>query len=117
MFDVGGGELILIVLAIIVLFGPKKLPEIAQMFGKGLSHLRKAQSEIQSHLTDIKSEVQSHVNIVEEAVQESPKPSQVRQPLPIEKPLEVSVPKSKEEYLASLENDNSTTKDTNQSDA
>lgn len=82
MFDVGGGELILILLAIIVLFGPKKIPEIAQMFGKGLSHLRKAQSELQSQLGDIKSEVASHVKVVTESVNESPKPTQVRQTLP-----------------------------------
>jgi len=28
MFDIGGGELIVIILAVILLFGPKKIPEI-----------------------------------------------------------------------------------------
>ncbi len=82
MFDVGGGELILILLAIIVLFGPKKLPEIAQMFGKGMAHLRKAQSDLQSQLSDIKQEVESQINVVQKEVESIPKATQIRQPLP-----------------------------------
>lgn len=57
MFDVGGPELILIVLAIIVLFGPKKMPEIAQMFAKGMRQVRKAQAQFQSQLNEIQSEI------------------------------------------------------------
>lgn len=57
MFDVGGGELVLIVLAIIVLFGPKKIPEIAQMVGKGMQKVRQAQSQFQSHVNDFKSDI------------------------------------------------------------
>lgn len=72
MFDVGGGELLLILLAVIVLFGPKKLPEIAQMFGKGMSHLRKAQNEIQSQFNEIKSEVNTQVRSVADSVREVP---------------------------------------------
>lgn len=57
MFDVGGGELILILLAILLLFGPKKIPELSQMLGKGIREFRKAQSQLQSQLNDIKSEM------------------------------------------------------------
>lgn len=86
MFDVGGGELLLILLAVIVLFGPKKIPEIVQMFGKGLSQFRKAQSELKSHLDDIKSEVTSQIKSVENVVEEKPKQqgSQIRQTLPLD---------------------------------
>lgn len=64
MFDVGGGELILIVLAIIVLFGPKKIPEIAQMFGKGMQHFRKAQQELKDQISVVQSEVNREINNV-----------------------------------------------------
>lgn len=57
MFDVGGGELLLIVIAILLLFGPEKLPELARSFGKGMSHLRKAQTEFQRNLNAMADEV------------------------------------------------------------
>ncbi len=62
MFDVGGGELILIVLAIIVLFGPKKIPEIAQMFGKGMQQFRKAQQELKDQISIVQTEVNRNIN-------------------------------------------------------
>lgn len=45
MFDLGGGELLLILVAVLLLFGPKKLPELAQGLGKGLRQFRKAQQD------------------------------------------------------------------------
>jgi sec-independent protein translocase protein TatA len=45
MFDLGGGELLLILLGVLVLFGPKKLPDLAQGLGKGLKQFRKAQQD------------------------------------------------------------------------
>ncbi len=57
MFDVGGGELILVVLAVLLLFGPKKLPEIAQMVGKGMQQVRKAQAQFQVQINEIKTEL------------------------------------------------------------
>lgn len=57
MFDIGGPELLLIVLGIIVLFGPKKIPEIAQMIGKGMQKVRTAQTQFNEQIKDIKSEL------------------------------------------------------------
>jgi sec-independent protein translocase protein TatA len=54
MFDVGGGELVLIVLAVLVLFGPERLPEIARMMKKGMAKIRQAQLEFQSQIEEIK---------------------------------------------------------------
>jgi sec-independent protein translocase protein TatA len=61
MFDVGGGELILIMLAIVVLFGPKKLPELARSFGKGMAQLRKAQTEFQRNLNTLQEDIEQTV--------------------------------------------------------
>lgn len=65
MFDVGGGELLLIVLAILVLFGPEKLPEIAQMFGKGMSKVKQAQAQLQNQLSDIQKDFTKATDISE----------------------------------------------------
>ncbi len=58
MFDIGGPELLLILLAVIVLFGPKKIPEMAQMVGKGLKKVKQAQQQFQLQIDEIKTEIQ-----------------------------------------------------------
>lgn len=57
MFDVGGGELLLIVIAVLVLFGPKKIPEVARMVSKGMRHLKNAQAQFKSQLDDIQGDL------------------------------------------------------------
>ncbi|MDQ1265288.1 MAG: Twin-arginine translocase TatA/TatE family subunit [Bacteroidota bacterium] len=56
MFDVGGGELLVILLAVIILFGPKKIPEIARMMGKGVQKMREAQAQFQVQMREINNE-------------------------------------------------------------
>ncbi len=63
MFDVGGGELLLIVLAILVLFGPKKLPEIARTMGKGMQKIKEAQQQFTDEVNNISNDVKSVVDI------------------------------------------------------
>jgi len=58
MFDIGGGELILIVLAFVILFGPKKVPEVTKMLGKGLRKVKEAQTELKSQLKDFEKEIE-----------------------------------------------------------
>ena len=56
MFDVGGGELMLILLVILLLFGPKKIPEFAQQVGKGIRQFRKAQEDLTQQIRDISAD-------------------------------------------------------------
>jgi len=48
MGNLGAPELILILLVIIVFFGAKKIPEIAQGVGKGIREFRKASREAEA---------------------------------------------------------------------
>jgi len=57
MFDVGGGELILILLVILLLFGPKKIPEFAQQVGRGIRQFRRAQEDLTQQIRDISADV------------------------------------------------------------
>ena len=43
----GTPEMILIFLAILLLFGAKKLPELARGLGKGMKEFKKAQNEME----------------------------------------------------------------------
>lgn len=48
--NIGTGEIILILLIVLIFFGAKKIPELAQGLGKGLREFRKAARDIQSEV-------------------------------------------------------------------
>lgn len=56
MFDVGGGELLFIVLIILLLFGPKKIPELMRNIGSGLRHFRRAQEDLTRQIRDLSTQ-------------------------------------------------------------
>ena len=63
MFDIGGAEFLLIGLAILLLFGPKKIPEIMQSIGKGIRYFRQAQEDFKTQIRDISAEVEKQTNL------------------------------------------------------
>ena len=46
----GGWEIVLILAVVLILFGAKKLPELAKGLGQGIKEFKKATSEVQSEL-------------------------------------------------------------------
>lgn len=50
----GGYEWVIIVLAALVLFGAKKIPEFARGLGKGVKEFKKAKDDIKKAKTDVK---------------------------------------------------------------
>jgi TatA/E family protein of Tat protein translocase len=64
--DISGGELMLILLAVFLLFGPSKIPEIAKGIAKGIHDIKKATSsvseEINKNIDPIKKELRSQVD-------------------------------------------------------
>ena len=46
----GTGEIIVIFILVLLLFGPDKLPELARGIGRGLREIRKATDEVRSQL-------------------------------------------------------------------
>ena len=50
-FGIGFGEVLLILLLILIIWGPKRLPEIARTLGKTVRALRKATSDFTSQVT------------------------------------------------------------------
>ncbi len=51
MFEnVGGGEILLILLVILIFFGPKKIPELAQSLGKGIRKFNDAKAGLETQV-------------------------------------------------------------------
>lgn len=46
-----GGEIIFILIAVLLLFGANKIPELARGLGKGIREIKNATGEIQSEIT------------------------------------------------------------------
>ena len=57
MFDIGGGELLLILIAVLLLFGPRHLPELSRTLGKGWRQLQRAQEELRQQIRQLSAEL------------------------------------------------------------
>lgn len=95
--NLGGGEVFLIVLVIIMFFGSDKLPGIAKGIGKGLREINEAKQQIQDeiqkstsgireeikkHTSDIQSEIESSRTTVKEQVDDVSNTISDKEPLP-----------------------------------
>ncbi len=50
MGNIGTPEILLIVIAILILFGAKKIPEFAKGIGKGMKEFKKAVKEVEEDI-------------------------------------------------------------------
>jgi sec-independent protein translocase protein TatA len=57
--SLGATEIILIIVVIVLLFGAKKIPELAQGVGKGMREFKKAVKEVEEDITDVKNDIKS----------------------------------------------------------
>ncbi|QQS34674.1 MAG: twin-arginine translocase TatA/TatE family subunit [Ignavibacteriales bacterium] len=48
--NLGAGEIILILLVILLLFGAKKIPELAQGLGKGMKEFKKSLKDVEEEI-------------------------------------------------------------------
>ena len=52
MFDnIGGGEILIILLVFLIFFGAKKIPDLAQGLGKGIREFKKAVRDVQEDIS------------------------------------------------------------------
>ena len=49
---ISGPEIIIVILVVVMLFGAKKIPELAQGLGKGIKEFKKATDDIKREIKD-----------------------------------------------------------------
>jgi len=58
---VGWNELIVILVIVLVIFGPKRLPELAEAFGKSIRKFKSATREVEEEVTSaVKGDEKKH---------------------------------------------------------
>ena len=86
--NLGMPEMIFIFLLALVLFGPKKMPELGRQLGKALAEFKKASNEFKSQLETEMRNIE-----LEEKAKQAPPPDDSPKILPAEKLFDtVSVP-------------------------
>ena len=58
VFGLGWGELVLIALVILLLFGGKKIPELMKGLGKGVKSFKEGMSKVENEVDEIKKDIQ-----------------------------------------------------------
>ena len=56
--NIGLGEIFLILLIVLIIFGAKRIPEIARSFGKGVKEFKKGLKDIEEEIETDKNEIE-----------------------------------------------------------
>jgi TatA/E family protein of Tat protein translocase len=52
MFGIGFQEMLIILVVVLIFFGPKRLPDLAKSLGKGIAEFKKASEEVRKGIED-----------------------------------------------------------------
>lgn len=52
MFGIGLQEMLVILVVVLIFFGPKRLPDLAKSLGKGIAEFKKASEEVRKGIDD-----------------------------------------------------------------
>ena len=93
MFGIGMPEMLIILAVALIIFGPKRLPELAKSLGRALGEFRRATSdlkqtietdtgldEVRGNLDQVKRDVQSHMDLADAAPAASSAPDSDQSP-------------------------------------
>ena len=56
MFGIGFQEMLLILVVVLIFFGPKRLPDLAKSLGKGLAEFKKASEDVKKSIDEAMKE-------------------------------------------------------------
>ena len=59
MQNIGTGEILIVALVVLLLFGGKKIPELMRGLGKGVKSFKDGMKDIEKEITDVDSDEKS----------------------------------------------------------
>jgi TatA/E family protein of Tat protein translocase len=59
MFGIGFQEMLIILVVVLIFFGPKRLPDLAKSLGKGIAEFKKASEEVRKGIDEAVREAES----------------------------------------------------------
>ncbi|MBC8486268.1 MAG: twin-arginine translocase TatA/TatE family subunit [Bacteroidetes bacterium] len=62
-FSISGGEILVIIIVVYLVFGPKKLPELARKLGKVINEIKKTTNDIKREINKETTNFQHDLNI------------------------------------------------------
>jgi len=75
MGPIGMPEMVMIFIIILLLFGAKKLPELARGVGKSMGEFKKAREDFEREITQAETEVRTKDPVVKEPTGKEPRES------------------------------------------
>lgn len=67
---ISGSEIFIIVLVVLVLFGAKKIPELAKGLGKGMREFKKATDDIKKEINDGSNDIVKDINDMKDNIKD-----------------------------------------------
>ncbi|QJX46284.1 twin-arginine translocase TatA/TatE family subunit [Hymenobacter taeanensis] len=90
--DLGGGEIMLIMVVILIFFGANKIPELARGLGKGIREFKDASREIRSEIENSGQPQQPYQQQFNQQPQQYTQPVAYQAPAPEATPVEDVTP-------------------------
>ncbi len=59
--NLGGGEIFVVLMVVLLFFGSKRIPEFARNLGRGMRQFRNATNDIQQDITDSVQDVKKQI--------------------------------------------------------
>jgi sec-independent protein translocase protein TatA len=68
--DISGGELLVIILVVFLVFGPQKMPEIARKIGRAINEMKKASNDLTREFRQESSGIRSEIAAAQSKVKD-----------------------------------------------
>jgi len=90
LIGISGGEILIILVVFLVLFGAKSIPGLARNLGRAMRQFKDASQEIQREIGDVagdvKKEISAHRRTMDQMMSDDPSPNKGPKPPPSDNP-------------------------------